>query len=181
MRKQITLKCPICNSDYNKDLSEHKRNIKLNRLSYCSLSCNAKKESNINHIMKVQSNYDISQHSKNKIDEFTNFRYYVKLIKVHKKEGSTLTITEMKRKWNEQKGLCPYTKIPLTPKTHSHISTYKLENWFSIASIDRIDSSKPYTYDNIEFVSIGINYLKNRYSKESVINFLKIICDNLKE
>ena len=58
---------------------------------------------------------------------------------------------------------------------------YKYNDWYLYASVDRIDSSKPYSIDNIEFVSVGINYLKNRFKKSEVIEFLNIISHNLME
>ena len=42
-------------------------------------------------------------------------------------------------------------------------------------SIDRIDSSKPYTKDNIQFVSRNINYAKHSLSHEQMLEFLKMI------
>ena len=46
------------------------------------------------------------------------------------------------------------------------------------ASLDRIDSSKGYTKDNVEFVSTSINYMKNSMSKEDTLELIQIIKSN---
>lgn len=39
------------------------------------------------------------------------------------------------------------------------------------ASLDRIDSSKGYIEGNVEFVCLAVNYAKNGFSKEQMIEF----------
>ena len=41
------------------------------------------------------------------------------------------------------------------------------------ASLDRIDSSKPYQIDNVEFVCLCVNFAKNDFPKEDVVAFFK--------
>ncbi len=177
MRTQIILTCPKCGIEYSKDKSEYDRNNKLGRVSVCSLACTG----DINRIpINKISHYNISQHSKNRIDKYTPFRYYVKLMNNHKKDVS-VTIDDLIYIWEKQNGVCPYTLVKLKLQTHSSIALHNLNDWYLYASIDRIDSRKPYSLDNIEFVSVGINYLKNRFRKQEVIDFLKIISDNLND
>jgi hypothetical protein len=67
--------------------------------------------------------------------------------------------------WDKQKGICPYTGIKMElsgREKHGPCS----------ASLDRIDSSKGYEKDNVEFVCLFINYGKNRFPRESVLQFL---------
>jgi len=175
MRTQIILTCPKCGKEYSKDKSEYDRNNKLSRISYCSLSC----AGDINKIpIDKISHYDIAQHSKNKIDKYTQFRYYMKLMSNHKR-GVNVTIDDLAYIWERQNGICPYTLVNLRLQTHSSTALHNLNDWYLYASVDRIDSSIPYNIDNIEFVSVGINYLKNRFQKQEVIDFLKIIANNL--
>ena len=49
-----------------------------------------------------------------------------------------------------------------------------------MASVDRIDSSKPYIKDNIQFVSRNMNYAKNIMSHEQMLEFIKLIIENNK-
>jgi hypothetical protein len=51
------------------------------------------------------------------------------------------------------------------------------EYWKSI-SIDRIDSSKGYTEDNVQLVCTGVNYMKKDMSDEMFIHFCKTVMEN---
>lgn len=172
MRKQIELICPVCNKTYLKAFSEYKRNLKVDRVSYCSTACHAK--NTIDTKIPNGSTYDISKHCSNRIDEHTPFKYYVKLMNLRKNKSTGLTTFDLIDIWNKQKGVCPYTNIKLKLATHTTRPTKQLDV-FQYASIDRIDSSGKYTKDNIEFVSLGINFLKNKFTKEQVITFLTLI------
>lgn len=171
-RKKIILDCECCKKSYEKDLSEFVRNSKLGRKSYCSINCAAK---DINSLSKVdiRNVYDISQHSGNRMDEFSKFRYYIKLINLRNRKFASLSLEDLKQIWNKQKGICPYTNLKLILMDHTF--SHKNHPFYRIASLDRIDSSKGYTIDNVEFVSLAINFLKNKYTKQEVIEFLSII------
>lgn len=47
------------------------------------------------------------------------------------------------------------------------------------ASLDRIDSSKPYEVGNIQFISTPINYMKNSMSDEQTREYLRVISANI--
>jgi hypothetical protein len=50
------------------------------------------------------------------------------------------------------------------------------------ASVDRIDSSKGYTKDNIQFVCFMANIAKNKFSCDELINFCNLVSEfNKKE
>ena len=44
-----------------------------------------------------------------------------------------------------------------------------------MASLDRIDSSKPYEKNNVVFVSAPINYMKNIMTEEETVAYCKKI------
>lgn len=46
-----------------------------------------------------------------------------------------------------------------------------------LMSIDRIDSSKPYTEDNVVFCCLGINHLKNFHSVNRLYQSLKVLSE----
>jgi hypothetical protein len=172
MRKQIILKCPICNEFYSKDFSEYKRNLKYNRISYCSLRCTGKNQAASKIISK--SSYNISQHANNRLDIYSPFRYYLKLMKTRFDKYENITLEDLHALWTKQNGICPYTKLSLKLSSHTKFPSHQ-PDVFNYASIDRIDSSKGYNKDNIEFVSLGINLLKNKFSKKQVLLFLQQI------
>ncbi len=58
--------------------------------------------------------------------------------------------------------ICPYFKVPFVPLDR---------NWGH--SLDRIDSSKGYTKDNIQVISKLANVMKNAASEEQLISFAK--------
>lgn len=71
---------------------------------------------------------------------------------------------------------CKVSNMPI------HIST-KIKNGnpdfkFITASVDRIDSSKGYTIDNIQWVNKDINKMKMNFDNEYFINACKLIANN---
>lgn len=48
------------------------------------------------------------------------------------------------------------------------------------ASIDRIDSKKPYTKDNIQIVHKIVNMMKSKYSQEQFVEVCKAVADKVK-
>jgi hypothetical protein len=72
--------------------------------------------------------------------------------------------------WDLQAGKCVYTKVDLVLPTDKGRN-----NTIYTASLDRIDSSLPYEKGNIQFISIGANYLKGSMSHEDMIVLCKII------
>jgi hypothetical protein len=177
-RKQIMLMCPVCNNQYSKDKSEYTRNLKIGRISYCSISC----ATTIQTPNKVKSSKTTSKKNLlkgyNRSDSLSPYRYYLKSIKNSNRSNhfnNDITLEDLKKQWELQEGICPYTGIKLIHQIHSMKHT--AEPFYLRGSLDRIDSSKGYTADNIEFVSLAINLMKNKFSKSDVISFLKLVSD----
>ena len=72
-----------------------------------------------------------------------------------------INIEDLKTLYDDQKGICPYTGI--------YLNVLDLLKKESNASIDRTDSSKGYTMDNIKWVYKPLNIMKNRYSLEEFL------------
>jgi hypothetical protein len=173
--KLILLNCPVCNCEFTKDISNYKRNIKRKGNTFCSRKCSGKYYGLIkaNKGLIKQKNYDYLKVCRE--DEFSGFRYYMTLLKRRKNKNlnTDITINFLKNLWEEQKGICPYTNIPLNLMKHN--TKHHIYPFYSWASLDRIDSKIGYTQNNVEFVSLAINYMKNKYSKKQTIDFLNII------
>jgi hypothetical protein len=110
--------------------------------------------------------------------ENREFKYILRKIKSNKKRKECfITIDDLKEIWKKQNGVCPYTKIelklPTTSKPNPDIS-------YNVASVDRIDSSKPYEKNNIQFISRNANYAKNILTHEQMLKFINIIIENNK-
>ena len=171
-RKLGKVICNNCNIEFEKPLSEIKRNLEKGRPNYCSRSCVAKKN-NKNKVRSINS-YDISKHSKKPKKNWNKFSYIFRSVRRRFKDYD-ITLQDLKEQWEKQKGICPYSKIELTLPTNSNTN-------FDIryrASLDRIDSSKGYMKDNIQFVSTAINYMKSTISHEDTVDFLNQISKNI--
>lgn len=71
--------------------------------------------------------------------------------------------------WEKQRGLCVYTGIAMT-----HVPCGKREMMrFTNASLDRIDSSRGYTVDNVQLVCFWANTSKGCLSEEQFKYFLQ--------
>lgn len=180
-RLKIELICPVCTNSYLKDKSEFNRNLKKNRLNYCSLNCSAKATYKNKIPINKISTYNISQHCNNQKDEYTDFRYAFKLIKMRMKKECIISLNDLKEIWEFQKGICPYTGIQLKLMKHGYKFQDLTNERFEIASLDRIDSSKGYEKGNLCFVSTMINFMKNNMSVESTVKFLFQTSEFLKD
>lgn len=102
-------------------------------------------------------------------------RYSLRCAK-RRHKGCTLTLEDLQEQWELQQGVCPYTKLKLTLPEDGNVATLDV----SIrASLDRIDSSKPYEVGNIQFISTPINYMKNSMSDEQTKTYLRVISANI--
>lgn len=171
-RKLVGVKCDGCNVMFNKPESEYKRNLKLNRRNFCTRSCVGKH--NNSQLDPYKGNLS-NLISNNRDDEYTPYKYYMKLVRQRYKEYN-ITLVDLHNQWELQKGICPYSGIKLILSTHSKIE----KNPIYSASVDRIDSSKGYTKDNIQFTSRAINHMKGQMSHEDTLLLCNLISQKYK-
>ena len=156
--KTIDLICPVCNSSFTKLLYKFNSNKKHNRQTLCSKKCvgiaTAKKRyKDYNYKYKI-----------NGLD-FTFFYTHTNNL-----ERKKMDVDHLYQVWVNQKGVCPYTNIKLIlPKANMDIKPYEQ------ASLDRIDSNKGYVKSNIQFVSLMVNWAKNKYDEQIFKEFLHLI------
>lgn len=81
----------------------------------------------------------------------------------------------MEEIWDKQKGICPLTGWALVLKAACKAKGGFIPNR---ASIDRIDSSKGYTKENVRFITLMGNYAKSTYTDQQVIDFCIAVADN---
>lgn len=67
--------------------------------------------------------------------------------------------------WKQQNGRCALTGLAMTTSYESEVPN----RLFTNASIDRIDSSKTYTNDNIQLVCTAVNIMKNSLDEKTFI------------
>lgn len=173
-RTMVNCICDYCEKDFIKPESEYKRNIILQKHNFCSRSCartwgnqNCKRivtQVLLDHLHKINDM---------KSKEFVPFTYTLRNAKRRFKDFD-LDLQYLKDLWEEQQGICPYTKIKL------ELPTYKNTIHPTIrASLDRIDSSKGYVKGNVQFVSTSINYMKGELTDIETKLFLNTIVNNL--
>lgn len=175
MRKTIELVCKNCDIAFKRLLSEHKRNLKLNRRVYCSLSCLGKEnvshlhdDGGINREKALKRVRELVKLGLYQRDNFSSFKYFLRRCRKFDSE-TDISLDYLKEVWDNQKGKCAYTNIDMVPKFFEKAST------IYSASLDRIDSSIGYIKGNVQFVCLGINYAKNNFSESEIKQFIQSI------
>lgn len=176
--KTKVLECATCKTEFEKPMNEYRRRIKLGKTDfYCSLSCSGKSPKNLNMIYEASiphqfvggENKLLTEEDKLK----SSMREFARRVKNRKKKFfEELDIEKMVEIWNHQNGKCIFTGVDLVLPRDDRYKT--ISNNYK-ASIDRIDSSKPYTIDNIQFVSFTVNNLKSDMNEGGVEEFFNII------
>lgn len=176
MELNVKLECHNCGKEFERLAKEHRRNTKMNRLSFCGISCAVKHDNKINPRPgnpKILNIYI----SKPQVDNLSPFRYYLKNCKMHKQYQTDITLEYLKELWEKQNGICPYTNIKMNlPRGNSYRAYSKIKGC-NAASLDRINSDMGYIRGNVEFVCYSINMAKNKFSKQAMINFIQEICN----
>lgn len=88
-----------------------------------------------------------------------------------------ITIDDIKSQYNNQIGLCTMTRLKMTWIKHPNESETHINNKFNI-SVDRIESNKGYTKDNIQLVCATVNIIKNKLPLDKFIEICKKISKN---
>lgn len=84
-----------------------------------------------------------------------------------------ITIQDAWELFQEQKGLCALTGVPI------HFAEKFKDS--KTASLDRIDSSKGYEKGNIQWVHKDINWFKNKWSQQEFIKMCQAVVDHSKK
>lgn len=146
--------CGTCKSVFSKEKKEISRRIKNGyKYFYCKKKC-------------------IPYHDE---DELSPFRIYIRLAKKNSQKRNSreerkfdLDTGFLKTLFDKQKGRCPYTGVKLEIGKNSNEKPYSLR----AASLDRVDPTKGYTKNNVEFVCLFVNWGKNGFSKKEVKDLL---------
>jgi hypothetical protein len=175
--KTTEITCAECGIKSSKKKAEIDRQIKKGKtVFYCGISCASK--NSCSHLAKYHGLYNQNLVSNNRLDEFTSFKWYIKVVRKNSKSRKheyNIDCKYLKKLWEEQNGTCPFTNKKLTLRTHSNndIKKYPYQ-----ASLDRIDSSIGYIEGNVRFVALIYNYAKNTFSDQEVIDFCKTVAKN---
>ena len=155
-RTKLSVVCGFCGKQFEKEQYEIKKSLTRSKTGkhFCGYSCSSKY---INREMHGDS---------------VGFGYYLNTAKKNAKLKNLefdLDRDFLKQLWDDQNGICPYTKLGMVMNKYTR---NKKTKDLQFGSLDRIDNSKGYTQDNVQFVCLGFNYLRNTCSLDEAINFL---------
>lgn len=160
-KKTATIECENCHKMVIKETKYINSAKRKNRPMFCNSSCSSFYYGKLG---KYKSNGNIENlNSRNRTDVYTPYRYYYR--KSIQRGKCNLTLDDIKEQWEKQKGICALSGLPI--KLHD-----KLNDIFSVASLDRIDSKKPYQPGNIQFVVLSLNLAKHSSSDLDFRNFI---------
>lgn len=171
--RRVKCKCD-CGNEKECDLYDLKRS----RIIACGCARNSPKARELARIRAydLQKKGILNKGGDYRTDKYTCFKYMLKCIKKNRKQINkicNISLEDLEEVWKKQKGLCAYTKLQLVLTTHTD-RRKSIPKW-KLASVDRIDSSKGYEKDNIQFVSRTINYAKHDMKHEDMIKFLNFV------
>lgn len=175
----IHLKCLICGVAFDRNASEVKRNQRFNRPSYCSRSCSGR--ANIVNIPYALRN-PVPPPYKRKADEYSPFRTCLRIARkraILTQRDFDLTLEDLKQLWDAQSGQCLYTGWEMVlPSTTTAYNDPNREHGPQRASLDRIDSTRGYVKDNVQFVCVIANLAKHSYTHDQLITFCRAVANN---
>ena len=151
----------------------------MGRRTFCSLKCCG--VGTLDNIPVDKRYHPENLQADNRADELSQFRFHMKCMHNHGDKGlrksCEVTLQDLQEQWEKQSGKCPYTGWDLkTPINMSNVN--QLPKTPDRASVDRIDSSKPYTKDNIQFVSMMAQFAKNSWGDEELFKFCEAVVNN---
>lgn len=145
--------CNFCSKEFLKETRAIKRSKTGNH--YCSRSCATKRKLEVRYGKKDGIKYIISN-AKKRAD----------------KKGIEFNLTKeiLNQMLKDQKYKCALSGVKIyVPERDNGVFS------LSQASLDRIDNEKGYVEDNVQFVALGINYMRNRASENEALKFIKEI------
>ncbi len=149
--KRIIKKCEVC----GKDIFYKESKVKEIKHYTCSFECRGKL---VKRVYKGDNNPKAL-----KLNEFERFFWDKCINYKHRSEAKKydfdLDYKFLENLYNQQKGCCYYTGIPMKLKGNKD---------FDMISLDRIDSSLGYTKDNVVFCLNCVNFLKSNYDLSKI-------------
>lgn len=179
----VELTCGVCGKLFKRRKAEFNRSSKMGRPSFCSRTCTGKH--NAGNFGDARCTDTSHLRPDNRKDDFTGTGFKEALRRVRNRQKETnLTLEYLQKLWEQQDGKCAYSGVRLSHALHTWKATrhkHKQPPKHLQASLDRIDSSKPYEQGNVQFVSVLLNYAKSDLSdaefrlalKELGFNFTK--------
>ena len=181
--KKTKIICAECGKEHEIRQGDYNRKIKAGQDKfYCSLKCSGKADykNNPSKLEKNKGNISLLKgYEANRLDEYSPFKYSLNKARSRSKERgeeTDLTLEYLKEIWEKQNGLCTYTNIIMEMPRSSQDEDIKKSP--TKLSLDRINPDIGYFKGNVEFVCYCVNVMKNDFTKEEMIDFIKLIIKN---
>lgn len=166
---------------YNNKHKEKHKNINSSKKSGRIYKSNCKNCGGDVFISKKDLNNGIKRCCSRKCSNYLKrrpFKYHENNIRksaLKRNKKYSLPDGYIKTLFEKQGGLCAITSVPI--KVYSG---RQKSNLIDAASLDRKDSSLGYTEDNVQWVNLGINYMKRNFNEKCLHELLKQIVKNYK-
>lgn len=155
--KVVEVVCVVCKTSFSKEQCEIDRAKRKGQQHCCSRSCASRRSRLL------------------KSPDTIGFGFYHKNCKKGaERKGLDFDLTHiyLKELWDRQEGKCALTGVSLVMNRNRAKADLKSIYY---GSVDRIDSKKGYVIGNVQFVALGINYMKNNFDLEEVKDFIEKI------
>jgi len=146
--RNMSSSCAVC----GEGIFVTKKDLEFNKDKYCSSVC---RKTTYNDF------YD------NSLNEFKK-RAIIKSLDFDLDKQFLINLLE-----NKQDGKCAITKVPIEMKGKKERAVL-----YKSASLDRIDSDKGYVKNNVQWVMLGVNYMKLNFPEEDLHKALVLIKEN---
>ena len=154
-RKKSQVTCSACGKSFMKEDYEIERSRnKHGDRHYCNLKCVALKAKLVQY------------------GDTLGFGHYLSESKKSAKAKNLdhdITKEYLRDVFKMQDGRCALSGLSMT---FIRMGGRKHPRTLKSASLDRIDNSKGYVVGNVQFVCLGINYMRNRFSIGDAVEFL---------
>lgn len=170
---KVTLVCETCGANFQRSGAEAKRNAARGMRVFCSRKCRGKKIFEDTPPTRRKINSDNLK--KKVLDELSPFRPHLKSIRCHAaKIGKCVAVdlSDLKKQWDNQNGICDFTGWQMVNYLSTRDNPIRCPER---ASVDRIDSTKDYTVDNIRFVCLMAQFAKNNFTDIDLIRFCQAV------
>lgn len=161
LRKRVEVECLVCKKIMLRKVSQK------NRVKYpaCSDVCKNEVRS-LYRVKGENSNYlhrsELERFLHNRAMECNRRAFLAN-------REASLTGDILFEAYNNQKGLCYYTKYPLT---------IECGRFANSLSVDRIDSTKGYSKENIVLCCLSVNIMKNDFNESEIIKIFESYANN---
>lgn len=143
--------CEACKKTFLKENKQINRTKRNNGVHCCSRLC-------VNRYLSEKKIKPMSYNLRN-----------AKRLSKQKGLDCTLTIEYLQNMFENQKGLCAISGVPIELVWKNNVKK------INQVSIDRLDNNLGYVIGNVHLVALGINYLRNTFDLDDTKQFIEML------